>query len=162
MDHMAPDDSSELDVTQPRPSTPPLARLRAGALFVWRWFRDFRRTRPFWGALWLGLGGYAVTHFSASSLGFAVSGGWSSLAGYILGGGMILFALVGWFAPHYSSLVGFVGFLLALVSFLAANLGGFLIGSVLGVLGGSMVWGWGEKKPRSRVRRGQPAPDATP
>lgn len=124
----------------------------SAAAWTWRWFRAFRRTRPFWGGLWLALGGLVVIHFSRAPLGLALGAGWSSSAGYILGGGMVMFALVAWFAPHYSGLVGFVGVLLALAAFIAANLGGFLIGTVLGIFGGSMVWGWGEKRPR-RSRR---------
>ena len=117
------------------------------------WFRAFRRTRPFWGGLWLGLGGAVVVHFARSPLAFAIGGGWNSTAGYILGGGMVMFALVAWFAPHYSGLVGVVVVLLALAAFIGANLGGFMIGTVLGIVGGSMVWGWGEKRPRGRSGR---------
>lgn len=122
--------------------------LLRGLASLWTCFAAFRRTRPFWGALWLGLGGAAVIHFSRAPLGLAIGGGWNASAGYILGGGMVMFALVAWFAPHYSALVGLVGVLLALAAFIAANLGGFLVGTVLGIFGGSMVWGWGEKRPR--------------
>lgn len=126
----------------------PLVRAR-------HWFRDFRRTRPFWGGLWLALGGYVVIHFAHTPLGIAIAGGWGGSSGYILGGGMIMFAAVAWFAPHYAGLCGVVGVLLALAAFVAANLGGFLIGSVLGIFGGSMIWGWGEKKPaKNRLRSG--------
>lgn len=122
--------------------------LRSGRL----WFRDFRRSRPFWGALWLGLGGVAVIHFSRSPLTMVVGGGWNSSAGYILGGAMVMFALVALFAPLYRGLCGLVGVLLGLAAFIAANLGGFLIGTMLAIVGGSMIWGWGEKGPRPRRR----------
>ena len=118
-----------------------------------QWFRAFRRTRPFWGALWLGLGGLWLLTFSSMSIGLVLGGGWNQSAAYVVGGGMILFAVVAVFTPHYSGLVGFLGVLLALAAFISVNLGGFLIGSLLGILGGSMVGGWGEKKPRSKVMR---------
>ena len=132
-----------------------LLAARSAAVVAWGWFRTFRRTRPFWGAVWLALGGYAVLHFARSPLNMVVAGGFNAMAGYLLGGGMVMFALVALFAPHYKGLVGVVGVLLALGAFIGANLGGFVIGSVLGIIGGSMIWGWGEKKPRTaRESRG--------
>lgn len=116
-------------------------------------FRAFRRTRPFWGGLWLMLGGYVVVDLASAPLAVMIGGGWNTSAGFILGGAMILFGLVAWFAPHYSALVGLLGVLFALAAFIGANLGGFLIGTTLGIIGGSMVWGWGEKKPRRASRR---------
>lgn len=88
------------------------------------------------------------------SIGIALTGGWSYSAGYVMGGGLILFALVAIFTPHYKSLAGVMAYLIALGAFPTANLGGFLLGSVLGVIGASMIWSWGPKKPsRRRLRK---------
>lgn len=131
------------------PDSPTLgARLRHGLRSARLHARAFRRTRPFWGSVWLLLGGIWLIRFSNFSLGLALGSGWNSSAAYVVGGGMVMFALVGIFAPHYSALTGLVGVLLALAAFVSVNLGGFLIGSLLGILGGSMIWGWGEKRPR--------------
>lgn len=116
---------------------------------VRRFFRAFRRTRPFWGGVWMILGGLDVIYWVRNPIGVVIGGGWGTSAGYILGGAMVAFALVGWFSPHYKGIVGIVGMLLALVAFIAANLGGFVLGSALGVIGGAMVWGWGPKAPRA-------------
>jgi hypothetical protein len=118
---------------------------------LWRLFRAFRRTRPFWGGVWMILGGLDIIYWVRNPIGVVIGGGWNSSAGYILGIAMIVFAVVGWFSPLYKSLVGIVGIMLALIAFIAANLGGFLIGSVLGIIGGSMVWGWGPKRVRAGV-----------
>ncbi len=120
------------------------------------WFRAFRRTRPFWGGLWLMLGGAVVIRVMFFPIGLAMTGGFNTSAGYILGGALVLFGAVAWFAPHYSGLVGILGVLAALAAFVGANLGGFLVGTVLGIVGGSMVWGWGPKRP-SRRQRGRAA-----
>lgn len=120
----------------------------------WRWFRAFRRTRPFWGGLWLALGGTAVVWLGAYPIALALGGGFNRSAAYILGGSMVLFGLVAWFSPLYARLVGLLGVVFALAAFVGSNLGGFLIGSVLGILGGAMVWGWGEKRPRRSRSRG--------
>ena len=81
------------------------ARLRAAR----QWFRAFRRTRPFWGGLWCIAAGAWIVRSMFFSFVLAVSGGWSYSAGYILGGGLVLFGLVAWFAPHYRALVGVPG-----------------------------------------------------
>lgn len=114
----------------------------------WRWFAAFRRTRPFWGGLWLALGGLVVIQLNASPMGVAIGGGFNRSGGYILGGAMLLFGLVAWFSPLYARMMGLLGVLAALAAFVGSNLGGFLLGTTLGILGGSMIWGWGEKKPR--------------
>lgn len=129
-----------------------LASIRRAVVAARRVFRAFRRTRPFWGGLWLLLGGIVVIRVATMPLGMAIGGGWNASAGYILGGAMIMFALVSWFAPFYSTLCGLMGVFLALAAFISANLGGLLLGSILGIIGGAMVWGWGEKK-SDRLRR---------
>lgn len=123
-----------------------------------RWFRAYRRTRPFWGGLWLALGGLVVIKFNASSLGLAMTGGFNRSAGYILGGAMLLFAAVALASPLYARLVGVLGILSAMAAFIGSNFGGFLVGSVLGIVGGAMIWGWGElAPPRSAGTRVVPA-----
>ena len=89
------------------PKSPGPADVAALMAFL-RWFRAFRRTRPFWGGLWLGLGGLWLLKFSNMSIGLMLGGGWNSSAAYVVGGGMMLFAVVGIFTPHYSGLVGFL------------------------------------------------------
>lgn len=116
-----------------------------------RWFRAYRRTRPFWGALWLVLGGLVVVKFNSYPMGLAMTGGFNRSAGYILGGAMVLFAGVALASPLYARLVGVLGVLSAMAAFIGSNFGGFLVGSVLGIIGGSMIWGWGELAPPRQV-----------
>lgn len=122
-----------------------------------RWFRAWRRTRPFWGGLWTILAGAEIIRMMSFSIGIALTGGWSYSAGYVMGGGLVLFGLVAWIAPFYKSLAGIVAFLIALGAFPTANLGGYLLGSVLGIVGSSMIWSWGLKRPARRQRR-RPVP----
>jgi hypothetical protein len=121
------------------------------------WFRALRRTRPFWGGLWLTLGGLVVIKLNSYPLGMAMAGSFNRSAGYILGGAMVMFGLVAWVSPIYARLVGLFGVMAAMAAFVGSNLGGFLVGTVLGIIGGSMIWGWGELRPRaeasSRARR---------
>ncbi|MFE7584981.1 DUF6114 domain-containing protein [Streptomyces gardneri] len=113
-----------------------------------RWFGAFRRTRPFWGGLWLIAGGWTVLKFSLSSLQLIVSTGFGGVAGYLVGGGMILCGLIPMALPAQRYTFGLIGVVLAVVSLVVSNLGGFLLGMALGVLGGSMTVGWGARRPR--------------
>lgn len=125
-----------------------LSRARA----AYRWFRAFRRTRPFWGAVWMVAGGWTVLKFSLSSVQLVVSTGFGGVAGYLVGGGMILCGLIPLAAPRQRYTFGLIGCVLAVVSLVVSNLGGFLLGMALGVLGGSMTVGWGAKRPRGAAR----------
>ncbi|MER5709829.1 DUF6114 domain-containing protein [Streptomyces sp. NPDC002122] len=115
---------------------------------AYAWFRAFRRTRPFWGGVWLIAGGWTVLKFSLSSLQLIVSTGFGGVAGYLVGGGMILCGLIPIALPGQRYTFGIIGAVLAVVSLVVSNLGGFLLGMTLGILGGSMTVGWGAKGPR--------------
>lgn len=121
------------------------------------WFNAFRRTRPFWGGFWLAAGGLWVIRLNDYAIGMALAGGFNRSAGYILGGAMVLFGLVAWFSPLYARMLGLFGVLAAMAAFVGSNLGGFLVGSVAGVIGGAMVWGWGELQPRESRREARAA-----
>lgn len=120
------------------------------------WFRAFRRTRPFWGGFWLVLGGLVVIKLNSYPLGMAMAGSFNRSAGYILGGSMVMFGVVAWVSPIYARLVGLFGVMAAMAAFVGSNLGGFLVGTVLGIIGGSMIWGWGELRPRADQRSRKP------
>lgn len=117
-----------------------------------RTLRAFRRTRPFWGGLWLVVGGWLVLRLSMVDAQLVVSAGLTGFGGWLTGGGMILCGLAAWFAPSQRYVVGVVGVLLAVTSLIVSNLGGLFVGMLLGVIGGSMTLAWGPKKPpRSRA-----------
>lgn len=120
-----------------------LAVLRA-----WHWFGAFRRTRPFWGGLWLILGGWTIMSLALAPIALVVAAGAGGLAGYLVGGGMIVFGLTAWLAPSQRHVAGLFGTVFAVASLVASNLGGFLVGMLLGVIGGSMIMGWGPKRAR--------------
>jgi hypothetical protein len=120
------------------------ARAAGGA--VRRTFRAYRRTRPFWGGLWLLVGGWLVLRLSMVPAQIAVAAGITGLGGWITGGGMILCGLAAWAAPSQRYVVGVVGVLLAICSLLVSNLGGLFVGMAAGILGGAMTLAWGPKR----------------
>jgi len=105
-------------------------------------FRHWRRTRPFWGGLLITLGAVEILFTEKAPLGVVLHVGPQGLAGYLLPAMMILCGLLLWFAPAQRTFYSVLSVLLSLGTWLTANLGGFLIGMLLGVLGGSLAFGW--------------------
>jgi uncharacterized protein DUF6114 len=64
---------------------------------------------------------------------------------------MALMALVMWFQPHLRVIAGVSTILFALASFLTSNLGGFLLGMLLGLIGGSLAVAWDFAKPKAET-----------
>ncbi|MGQ0625633.1 MAG: DUF6114 domain-containing protein [Sporichthyaceae bacterium] len=114
-----------------------------------RTLRAFRRTRPFWGGLWLGVGGWLVLRLSMVDTQIALSAGLTGVGGWLTGGGMIACGLAAWAAPSQRYVLGIVGVLLAVTSLIVSNLGGLFVGMAAGILGGSMTLAWGPKRVRA-------------
>jgi hypothetical protein len=62
--------------------------------------------------------------------------------GILIGALLIACGLALWFSPAHKSFYGIAGVLLAILSFIGTNLGGFFIGMLLGIIGGSLAFAW--------------------
>ncbi len=134
----------------------PQTRLHRGR----RALRLWRRTRPFWPALWTGLGGFIIVFLPLAPLGKILQVGIGGITG--MAGGLILMAmaLLMLFMPAQRHAAGIISVIVGVASFPLTNLGGFVVGMVLAVLGGSMAFGWMPERParkRRRFRRASPA-----
>ena len=114
----------------------------------WARFRAWRRTRPFWGALFAFLGGGEILLTMLAPLPILIHFGTLTLLGFAVPILIMLSALMLWIAPHprlfYASLI----LLLSLTSWILSNLGGFILGMVLGIVGGALALTW-TSEPRS-------------
>ncbi|WP_443032597.1 DUF6114 domain-containing protein [Streptomyces sp. BA2] len=127
-----------------------------------RVLRRWRRTRPFWGGLLLVLGGAELLLVPLSPLTVLVSLGLGGLAAIGIGLALIAAGIFLWLLPHAHHYVSVNALILSVLSFAATNLGGFLVGMVLGIVGSAMGFGWtavpegAEEDPeRPKVRDGQ-------
>src|SRR5262249_56460429 len=80
--------------------------------------------------------------------------GIQGLAGYLVPTVLVLCGLLLWFNPGQRVFYSLLSVLLALTSWITSNLGGFFVGMLLGVLGGSLAFAW---QPRGNT----PARDVT-
>ncbi|MEU5435913.1 DUF6114 domain-containing protein [Streptomyces sp. NPDC020719] len=104
--------------------------------------RRWRRTRPFWAGLLLILGGAELLLVPLSPLTILVSLGLGGIAAIGIGLALIVAGLFLWFLPHTRHYVSINALLLSVLSFVATNLGGFLVGMGLGIIGSAMGFGW--------------------
>lgn len=109
------------------------------------WFRAFRRTRPFWGGLWIVVGGWLIVRLSMVPLQVVLSAGTAGFGGWLTGGGLIVCGLIAWAMPSQRYVAGVIAILLAVASLVLSNLGGMFLGMAFGVIGAAMVLSWGPK-----------------
>jgi hypothetical protein len=62
--------------------------------------------------------------------------------GILIGALLIACGLALWFTPVHKTFYAIAGVLLSLLSFIGTNLGGFFIGMLLGIVGGSLAFAW--------------------
>lgn len=104
--------------------------------------RRWRRTRPFWSGVYLIAGGLEIPAVPLSPLPVMISLGIAGIASLAIGVILIVAGLFMWFAPRHRHFVGIFAMIVSISSFVAANLGGFLLGMLLGVLGSAMGVAW--------------------
>jgi hypothetical protein len=123
----------------------------------WAKFRHWRRRRPFWGSLLLLLAGLEMFYTANQDIGnLQIHMGQQGFLSYVLPTMLILCGLLCAFTPAQRLFYGIVGVLTALYSFIGLNLGGFIIGMLLGIIGGALVIAWGPPKSRPGSPTEQP------
>jgi hypothetical protein len=105
-------------------------------------FRVWRRARPFYSGLSVLLSGLEIYWAPHSSIGKLLSMGLPGVSSVFIAIFLIVFGITIWFFPTYRVFAGIASILLALLSLVATNLGGFFIGFLLGMLGGAFAVAW--------------------
>ncbi|MGW2187462.1 DUF6114 domain-containing protein, partial [Streptomyces sp. NPDC001719] len=108
----------------------------------WLAWRQWRKGRPFWGGLFATLAGLEICAIPLAPLKIMLHQGIAGIPSVLLGLVMVVMGLSAWFAPHYRTLAGIVTVMVAAAALVMSNLGGFLIGTLLGVVGGGMIFAW--------------------
>jgi hypothetical protein len=123
-------------------SPPVRGRLKS----AWRTFHEWRRRRPFGAGSFLlpagvaiGLPPYASFRLGDLVLSISTIGGVSAV---LIAALLAISAVSLWFRPQYRMAAGVMAILVSLVALVTTNLGGFLIGTVLGLVGGALAISW--------------------
>ncbi|MFF5447925.1 DUF6114 domain-containing protein [Streptomyces sp. NPDC012888] len=119
-------------------------------------FRRWRRSRPFWGGLAAVLAGAEICVLPLAPMKVMLTQGVAGIPSVLMGLVMIVLGLSVWFAPHYRSLAGVLTTLIATAALVLSNLGGFLVGTLLGILGGGLMFAWQPRPAGPRAEAGTP------
>lgn len=120
-------------------------------------FRAWRKSRPFWAAVFTILGGLEILVLPLTPLASLVLLGVAGVSSLLTGVLMVVMGLFMIASPPNRMLAGVLTLIFALASFVISNLGGLIIGMVLGIIGGALCIAWtptgggkGGRKRRSR------------
>ncbi|GAA4087465.1 DUF6114 domain-containing protein [Streptomyces shaanxiensis] len=122
-------------------------------------FRDWRGSRPFWAGVFTLLGGVPIAYFpyatlklGTMSLTMATTAGAGSL---IIGVLLVTLGLTMWFQQATRVFAGVAAIILALVSLVVSNIGGFIIGFLFAMIGGALAVSWMPGKDRPEESKPQ-------
>jgi uncharacterized protein DUF6114 len=136
-------------------SAPPGAHRRQRRQAARAAWRRWRRSRPFWGGLLLVLSGLELLALPLT--GVLVKGqvklviyiGIGGVFGVLIGILLIAAGIVLWVNPTHRVFYGIAGIVLGIISFPASNLGGFVLGMLLAIIGGALAFAWVPAEPDS-------------
>ncbi len=105
-------------------------------------FRQWRLERPFWGGFWAVVAGVWIYGIARAPFALVVVQGVAGISAIILGIVFVVLALGVWFQPQLRVLVGVLLIVLSIAAIMLTNLGGFLLGTLLGLhAGASLITG---------------------
>ncbi|GAA1797908.1 hypothetical protein GCM10009682_19480 [Luedemannella flava] len=111
-------------------------------------FRQWRRSRPFWGGLFFVLSGLLLLFSSHMDLnGLQIHVGVEGFLSYLLPLLMLLSGLLLWFTPQQRIFYSAIGTVTALYSFVGLNFGGLGCGMLFGMIGGALAFAWAPVRP---------------
>jgi hypothetical protein len=124
----------------------------------WHW----RHARPFWGGLFVTLGGAEMFLTVMAPLPVVVHVGMDGLASYLVPVLILICGLLLLFNPQQRLFYSLVAAVLALGSWITSNLGGFVIGLLLAIVGSALAFAWSPTAKRMPVATEWPAEEEVP
>ncbi|OEU85749.1 hypothetical protein DB35_12660 [Streptomyces abyssalis] len=126
-------------------------------------FRDWRGQRPFTGGLLTLLAGIPIMYvpyhnltLGSLTIRMSTTAGAGSL---IIGVLLVVLGLTMWFQPQSRVFAGIAAILLVLVALVVSNFGGYMIGFLLGLIGGALGVAWAPGKPLAKSKADADEPE---
>ncbi len=108
-------------------------------------FKKWRNKRPFWGAALTVLAGLLILYIPIHLFAIAFIPGSLVFLGFLFGGLTLIIGILAFIFPQFSTVFGIITVFLSVLSIMGA-LGGFLIGTILGIIAGSLCIAWTEEE----------------
>jgi len=109
---------------------------------AWHRFRIWRRTRPFWGGLVVIIGAIEELVSERAPFSLVTHIGIPGLTGYLIPSFILLCGVLLWSMPIARVYYSVLTILLALASWITSNLGGYLFGMLINIIGGALAFAW--------------------
>ncbi|WP_418314667.1 DUF6114 domain-containing protein [Salicibibacter kimchii] len=104
-------------------------------------FKRWRNRRPFWGATLTLLAGLMILYIPLHLYAIAFAPGSLAFVGFLFGGLVMIMGTLAYIYPQFSTVFGVVTIFLSILSIMGA-LGGFIVGTIAGIIGGALCVGW--------------------
>ena len=115
-------------------------------------FRTWRRSRPFVGGLLVVIAGIEMFFSGQLDLGnIQIQFGLSGLQATIIPAVLVLLGVLVTTMPQHRVFYGVIALALSVYSLVGVNLGGFVVGMLLGAIGGVLVVAWMPRAARGRA-----------
>ncbi|WP_051359580.1 DUF6114 domain-containing protein [Paucisalibacillus globulus] len=108
-------------------------------------FQQWRSGRPFWGATLTVLAGLMILYIPLHLYAIAFIPGSLVFVGFIFGGLVLIIGICEYFYPQLSTFFGIATIFLSVLSIMGA-LGGFLIGTTIGIVAGALNIAWDKEE----------------
>ncbi|NUT37224.1 MAG: hypothetical protein HOV79_29565 [Hamadaea sp.] len=106
-------------------------------------YRGWRRSRPYWGGKLAILAGVEIFVSTQTSLAdMVVKVGVEGFQAYLIPLMLIVAGLLAWFTPAQRQFYGVITTFVAVYALVGVNLGGWFVGTLLGVAGGALIFAW--------------------
>lgn len=105
-------------------------------------WRAWCRGRPLLAGACTFAGGLVVVFLPAGAYTVLLLPGLAGVSGFLLGGMLCVCGLCMVWSPGLHGFLGLAAALVALTALVSSNIGGFLLGTLLGLLGGSLAFAW--------------------
>lgn len=119
-------------------------------------FKKWRKQRPFSGALLTIISGLMILWVPLNLYLSTFLPGSIAIIGLLFGGVITLIGIVALFFPNASRILGIFTIFLSILSVIGA-LGGFLLGTIFGIIGGSLLAAWHLAPAKMKTVRSQGA-----
>lgn len=108
-------------------------------------FKQWRNRRPFWGATLTVLAALLILYIPLHLYAISFIPGSLVFVGFLFGGLILIAGIFAFIYPQFSTVFGVVTMFLSVLSIMGA-LGGFIFGTILGLIAGALCIGWEQQE----------------
>ena len=108
-------------------------------------FKKWRNQRPVWGATLTLLAGLLILYIPLQLYAIALIPGSLVFIGFLFAGLTLIIGTLAYIYPQFSTVFGVITIFLSVLSIMGA-LGGFIVGTILGIVGGSFLIAWSQEE----------------